>query len=101
MRTCIFTVVLLLAAAAARADCGIANRENVQVGSRSGIKGICANNRLPITCIYREGEGITCDGPSGGYSGSDLDALIFSACGCSVEYEREQQLKEELERKRP
>lgn len=78
--------------------CFILNEEKVQVGSRPAIKGICSNNRLPITCLFREGTGIECDGPSGGYTGYDLDSLIFSACGCSIEKEKELQLKKELEK---
>lgn len=76
--------------------CSILNQEKVQVGSRKGIKGICSNNKLPITCIYLEGTGIQCDGPSGGYTGYDLDSLIFSACGCSLEEEKEKQMQKEL-----
>jgi hypothetical protein len=101
MRKMVISLILTMPATAAlaSAECGIANRGKVEIGSRSGIKGICSNNKLPITCIYRESEGITCDGPSGGYTGYDLDSLIFSACGCSVEYEKELQLKKELEAK--
>jgi hypothetical protein len=76
--------------------CSILNQEKVQIGSRKGIKGICSNNKLPITCIYLEGTGIQCDGPSGGYTGYDLDNLIFSACGCSLEEEKERLMKKEL-----
>jgi hypothetical protein len=101
MRKFVISLVLtmLSSAALASAECGIANREKVEIGSRVGIKGICSNNKLPITCMYKESEGITCDGPSGGYTGTDIGSLIFSACGCSVEYEKEQQLKKQLEAK--
>lgn len=78
--------------------CVILNKENIEVGSRSGIKGICSNNNLPVTCTYVEDEGARCDGPAGGYTGNDLDSLIFSACGCSVEKEKELELKKDLER---
>ncbi len=61
-------------------------------------QGRCSNNGLPISCIFIEGEGITCDGPGGGYSGEDLNSLIFSACGCSSEKEEEKQEKKELKK---
>ncbi len=76
--------------------CSILNQEKVQVGSRKGVKGVCSNNNMPITCIFQEGTGIECDGPSGGYTGYELDSLIFSACGCTTEKEKEQQMKREL-----
>lgn len=79
--------------------CYMMNQEHVQVGSYKGIRGTCSNNGLPITCILMEGVGVECDGPSGGYTGYDLDYLIFAACGCSVQEEKERQLKREFEEK--
>lgn len=76
--------------------CSIQDAQKVQIGDYKGIKGKCSNNGLPISCIFIEGEGITCDGPSGSYSGDDLNALVFSACGCSSEKEEEKQEKKEL-----
>ncbi len=76
--------------------CSILNAEKIHIGSRIAIRGVCSNNGLRITCHLIEGFGIECDGPSGGYTGYDLNNLIFDACGCSTEQEREQQLKREL-----
>ncbi len=81
------------------AECIIMNEEKILVGSHKGVKGLCSNNRLPVTCILMEGTGIECDGPSGGYTGGDLGSLVFSACGCSIEQEKEQQLKQQFEAK--
>ncbi len=79
--------------------CYIKNEEKVRVGSYIGIRGACSNNGLPISCILMEGVGVECDDPSGGYTGYDLDYLIFAACGCSVQEEKERELKREFERK--
>lgn len=77
--------------------CYIMKQENIRVGSYQGIQGSCSNNGLPISCILMEGVGVECDGPSGGYTGYDLDYLIFAACGCSVQEEEERRLQREFE----
>lgn len=101
MKRLLLSAILLLALVGeAMGDCIILNKEYIRIGSRSGIKGVCSNNKLPITCNHVQDDGARCDGPSGGFSGNDLQALIFSACGCSVEEENELQLKKELERTR-
>ncbi len=92
--TVIVAAVLLMSEPAAQ--CVIMNDEKVQVGSFKGVKGVCSNNRLPVTCILMEGTGVECDGPAGGYNGVDIDSLIFSACGCSSEKEHEQRNKRDL-----
>lgn len=92
-----FVMVLALSGSAAAA-CSILNQEKTQIGSNEGIKGICSNNELPVTCILMEGVGIKCNGPSGGYTGSDVDSLIVSACGCSAGEVKEQQFKKELQK---
>ena len=94
----VFVILLMAIASAAFGDCIILDRENIQVGSSTGIKGVCSNNNLPVTCNYIENEGARCDGPAGGFTGNDLDSLLFSACGCSVEEEKELQLKKDLEK---
>jgi hypothetical protein len=76
--------------------CSILNNEKTNVGSRKGIKGACSNNELPVTCVFLEGTGIECDGPSGGYTGYNLYSLIFSACGCTTGEENEGFMKEQL-----
>ncbi|OGW41601.1 MAG: hypothetical protein A2010_18520 [Nitrospirae bacterium GWD2_57_9] len=79
--------------------CSLLQQEKTFVGSRPAIKGICSNNGMPAICLFREGTGVECDGPSGGYTGYDLYSLIFSACGCSSEEENELWLRKELEKK--
>ncbi len=76
--------------------CSMLNPEKAQVGIRNGLKGVCSNDGMPITCVFFEGMGIECDGPSGGYSGYDLDTLIFLACGCSSDEEKELLMQKEL-----
>ena len=100
MRKLIIALVIIMACIPASGHaCSLLNRENIRVGSHVGIRGICSNNKLPITCILLEGMGVECDGPSGGYTGYDLNELVFSACGCTIEQEKEKLMKEELERK--
>ena len=89
-------IALLLGQSDAYA-CSILNEKKVTIGDYPGIEGVCSNNGLPISCQFVEGEGITCDGPEGSYTGDDLASLIFSACGCSTEQQEEQNLKKELE----
>jgi len=98
MKATLMGVVMVLAlCGSAAAACSILNEEKVQIGSYKGVKGICSNSEQSITCIFMEGVGIKCDGPSGGYTGSDLDSLIISACGCSAAQEKELQFKKELQ----
>ncbi len=91
---CTVAAVLLLHGVASA--CSIQDRKDVQVGDSKGVTGLCSNNGAPISCSFVAGEGITCDGPAGSYNGNDLDALVFSACGCSAQEEREQQEKKAL-----
>jgi hypothetical protein len=86
-------VVLLHGVASA---CTIQNRKEVQIGDSKGVTGVCSNNGGTISCTFVTGEGITCDGPAGSYNGNDLNALVYSACGCSAQEERELQEKKEL-----
>ncbi len=78
--------------------CYVMNQEKVQVGSFPGVRGECSNNGLPISCILMEGVGVECDGAGGGYTGYDLGYLVFAACGCSVQEEKERLLKREFEK---
>jgi hypothetical protein len=84
---CTVAAILLLHGVASA--CSIQNRKEAQIGDSKGVTGVCSNNGLPISCMFIKGEGITCDGPAGGVNGDDLNALIFSACGCSEQEERE------------
>jgi hypothetical protein len=97
MKTAVLAAVIaLLSCHGAAAACSIQNRQEVQVGDSKGVRGVCSNNGSSITCTFVQGEGITCDGPAGSYNGSDLNALVFSACGCSAQQEKEMQEKKEL-----
>ncbi len=92
-------MIVVLFAGAAGAECVIVNQEKIHVGSYAGMKGRCSNNDLPITCIMMEGTGIECDGPGGGFTGYNLETLIFAACGCSAQKENELQQKRRLDPK--
>ncbi len=98
MRTAMIASILLvlLSFSGDAAACSILNRKDTQVGSSRAIEGTCSNNGLPITCQVADDGGISCDGPEGSYNGYDLNALVFSACGCSSEQEQQQQEKKEL-----
>lgn len=91
---CTVAAVLLLHGVASA--CSIQDKKEVQIGDNKGVTGVCSNSGAPITCTYVAGEGTTCDGPAGSYNGNDLNALIFSACGCSEQEERVLQEKKAL-----
>ena len=81
--------------------CDMANKQEIQVGGRDGIAGVCPNNSLPVQCV-NEGEGadsFTCNGPQGNFDGSDLQDLIAMACGCGAGQDdgATEQLRQELE----
>ncbi len=98
MKTALIASILfvLLSFQVASAACSIQNRKDTQVGSSKAIEGTCSNSGLPITCQIADDGGISCDGPEGSYNGYDLNALVFSACGCSSEQEQQQLEKKEL-----
>jgi hypothetical protein len=98
MKTLLMTLLMALALPPGIASaCSILNEEEVQIGIYKGIKGICSNNEQPITCIpTADAELIQCEGPSGVYSGTDPNALVFSACGCSEARDEQKRLEKEL-----
>jgi hypothetical protein len=79
--------------------CTIQGQKKIQIGGNEGIEGVCSNSGLPISCADLGSDEVSCSGPGGGYSGYDLETLIFSACGCSAQEENEQQLKKDLNKK--
>jgi hypothetical protein len=81
--------------------CSIQDRKSIQIGANRGIAGVCSNNGSPISCENRGNDEISCDGPGGGYSGYDLESLVFSACGCSSQEEKGKQLEQELKENKP
>ena len=91
---CIVAAILLLHGVASA--CSIQDRKDVQIGDNKGVVGVCSNNGAAISCTFVAGEGITCNGPEGSYNGDDLNALIFSACGCSAQEDRELKEKKAL-----
>jgi hypothetical protein len=80
--------------------CSMEELTKVQIGADQGIKGICSNNRFPISCQNLGNGELSCDGPGGSYSGYDLDSLIFSACGCSSQEEKAKQRMEDFREKK-
>ncbi len=92
----IVSILLVLSLHGTAAACSIQNRHETQIGDEKGVEGVCSNNGLPITCHIANDGGVTCDGPSGSYNGYDLNALVFSACGCSSQEEQEKKEKKEL-----
>ena len=67
--------------------CDIENKREIHVGVSTGVAGECSNNGSPIQCLS-EGEGadsLNCNGPEGSFSGSDLQVLISTACGCGAD----------------
>ncbi len=100
MRQALISFMILLAVStAAFAECVVVSKEKVQIGNFNGMRGRCSNNGLPITCIMMEGTGIECDGPGGGFTGYNLEVLIFAACGCSAQKENELEQKQLLDPK--
>jgi hypothetical protein len=76
--------------------CSILDKEKTHIGVDEGIRGKCSNNEYPITCVLEDGAWLKCAGPGGTYSGTNLNSLIFSACGCRAQEEKIKKLKEEL-----
>jgi hypothetical protein len=62
--------------------CEIENPVKTELGVSKGVAGRCSNNGLEITCNFKDGEGWTCDGPEGSYSGVDMLITAGYACGC-------------------
>jgi putative hemolysin len=81
--------------------CDIVNKQEISVGVSTGVAGECPNNGGSIQCISDEqgSEGLTCNGPEGSYSGSDLPDLIATACGCGANADdtSNDQIEQELE----
>ncbi|MFA5074255.1 MAG: hypothetical protein WC539_10220 [Nitrospirota bacterium] len=96
-RTIIVLSVLFLSYPIIADACSINDQKQIRIGASEGIEGICSNNGSRISCQFK-GDEISCDGPGGGYSGTDLKSLIFSACGCSTQEEKKESLKKEWEK---
>jgi hypothetical protein len=62
--------------------CEIDRPKQIRLGVHKGVSGICSNNGREITCIFKDGEGWTCEGPHGGYTGVEMVRTAAAACGC-------------------
>lgn len=62
--------------------CEIEDKRPVKLGADEGVTGRCPNSGSKVTCIYQEGEGWTCEGPEGSYTGASEATAAASACGC-------------------
>ena len=91
----ILSIILLLCAGTANA-CSVLNMEEVQIGMDKGFRGDCSNNGFTTTCLLKEGSWVNCSGPAGSSTGTNLDSLIRSTCGCSEEDDRRRNLQEQL-----
>jgi hypothetical protein len=69
---------LLLTLNTAHASCELENSQQTD----NGVSGRCPNSGQEIRCTFETGEGWTCNGPMGEYSGSDLQGAVEAACGC-------------------
>ena len=97
----LYVCVIGLLNTASAGACDLIDKRKIRVGVSEGIAGKCSNNTLPIQCASdgKESTRLTCNGPEGSYSGSDLQDLISTACGCSANSDngRREQLRNELE----
>jgi hypothetical protein len=87
---------LLLSGSGTAYACSVLNKERAHVGVSKGFRGECSNNGYPITCLLEEGSWVSCNGPGGSYSGTNLNSLIFSACDCKAAEERRKKQIEEM-----
>ena len=96
----LYVCVIGLLNTASAGACDLIDKRKIRVGVSEGIAGKCSNNTLPIQCVSdgKEATRLTCNGPEGSYSGSDLQDLISTACGCSANSDngRREQLRNEL-----
>jgi hypothetical protein len=81
------TIALLFGNNVTYASCFIKSEQRATRSDIWGIQGVCSNNGAAISCEFIRGRGIICSGPSGSFSGINLNSLIFSACGCSLQQE--------------
>ena len=76
-------VAILLAGGAKAQNCSILEQQPLD-DMDGGWSGYCSNNGQRITCTYTSGDGWTCEGSQGTYTGiGALQQLIDQACGCS------------------
>ena len=80
--------------------CDIVNKRKIHVGVSEGVAGECSNTGEPVQCVGKgeEANSLNCNGPEGSFSGSDLQDLIRTACGCGAQSDdgASDQLREEL-----
>jgi hypothetical protein len=76
--------------------CSVLNKERASRGLGKGFQGECSNSGYSVTCLLEEGSWVTCDGYGGTYSGTNLQSLIRSACRCSAQDERREDMIEQM-----
>jgi hypothetical protein len=92
----IILYVILLFVPDTAYSCYVLNKERARVGVDDGFRGECSNNGYEITCVLKEGSWVECSGPEGSATGTNLNSLIYSICGCSAQDERERSLQEQM-----
>ena len=80
----VFLPALILVGPLALA-CTMEEARDIHEGPHKGLKGVCSNNGMEVSCIEQGGEDYSCSGPGGSFRGNDLGTLVFSACGCGSE----------------
>ncbi len=76
--------------------CSVLNKEKARLGLSQGFSGECSNSGYSVTCLLEEGSWVTCDGYGGSYSGTNLQSLIRSACRCTAQDDRREDLIEQM-----
>lgn len=72
----------LLATASAAENCRVLDADEVNFGVNRAFEGTCSNNGEPIRCSLNNDDSVTCNGPTGTFTGYHKDTMIYSACGC-------------------
>jgi len=81
----IFVLAISLGAFASLAQeaCEMQEPKPIKLGMSKGFKGTCPNSGDKVSCTFDSGEGWTCTGPQGEYSGSEeMNEGVQAACGC-------------------
>ena len=91
----ILCMVILISVETAYA-CSVLNKQKAHVGVSKGFRGECSNSGNNITCVLEQGSWVNCSGFGGSFTGTALNSLIFSACECNAQEERQRKLKEQM-----
>jgi hypothetical protein len=77
--------------------CSVLDKEAAHLGVSKGFRGTCSNNGSNITCVLEQGSWVNCSGYKGSRTGTSLQSLIYSVCGCTAQEERRRSLEEQME----